>query len=334
MELVFIAFFCVIILSIRPVKNESGYNRELTDAIKGVAAIFIILHHFSWQVSNTGGLVVWFYREINLFAVGIFLLFSGFGLYKGIQSKHDCKKVIRYSLRIIFTYLFIFGIKILIDFAVGNIDYNVFFELFTLQMHPSNLWYIKGQLVCYILFVSGFLFFKKKKWMIAYIVSVMMIWIVIGITLGRQVINDAWYDTLLLFPIGIVLAIYEKQFVRLSKTYLVWMMFIITLITAIWVLIDKRWVYVMLSIWSVLMYLILTNYVYVKGKIWCFLGKHSLSIFIIHLVLIDYARKMKLNLANPIIILLIIGATVVFSCITDGVIHKLMDKIKSNRFIA
>lgn len=47
-------------------QNGGGYTRDTTDAIKGVSAILIILHHISWQAANANGIVIWFYREINL----------------------------------------------------------------------------------------------------------------------------------------------------------------------------------------------------------------------------------------------------------------------------
>ena len=141
--------------------QNGGYTRDTTDAIKGVSAILIILHHISWQAANANGIVIWFYREINLFAVGIFLLFSGYGLSKSIQTKHDCNKLLKYTTHILSTYLIVFLIKIVFDIANGRMTYNVFLNLITLQMYPSNLWYIKGQIFCYILLSIGIIAFVK-----------------------------------------------------------------------------------------------------------------------------------------------------------------------------
>lgn len=59
------------ILSLKPIFNNGGtYTREPTDSIKGVSAILIILHHFSWQAIDVRRPIVWFYREVNLFSVG------------------------------------------------------------------------------------------------------------------------------------------------------------------------------------------------------------------------------------------------------------------------
>lgn len=87
MKIIFVLCIVAIILSAKPTFNNGGgtYTRELTDSIKGVSAILIILHHFSWQVIDASGPIVWLYREANLFAVGCFLFFSGYGVAKNMS---------------------------------------------------------------------------------------------------------------------------------------------------------------------------------------------------------------------------------------------------------
>lgn len=59
-----------------------------------------------------------------MFAVGIFLLFSGYGLSKSIQTKHDCNKLLKYTTHILSTYLIVFLIKIVFDIANGRMTYS------------------------------------------------------------------------------------------------------------------------------------------------------------------------------------------------------------------
>ena len=220
--------------------QNGGYTRDTTDAIKGVSAILIILHHISWQAANANGIVIWFYREINLFAVGIFLLFSGYGLSKSIQTKHDCNKHLKYTTHILSTYLIVFLIKIVFDIANGRMTYNVFLNLITLQMYPSNLWYIKGQIFCYILFAIGIIAFGKCSKSIVFMISAISLWIYIGITLGRSIINDAWYDTLMLFPFGVLLAINEKAFIDITRKYPIAIIGVATLLSGLVIYIQKK----------------------------------------------------------------------------------------------
>lgn len=204
-------FFYRFIFDFVETSQRGDDTRDITDAIKGVAAILIILHHISWQVATASGVVIWFYREINLFAVGVFLLFSGYGLSKSIQTKHDCYKLLKYTTHILSTYLIVFSIKIIFDVANKRMTYNVILNLITLQMPRVTCWYIKGQIFCYILFSIGIMAFWKSSKSIVFMISVISLWIYIGITLGRSIINDAWYDTLMLFPFGVLLTINEKR---------------------------------------------------------------------------------------------------------------------------
>lgn len=314
-------------------QNGGGYTRDTTDAIKGVSAILIILHHISWQAANANGIVIWFYREINLFAVGIFLLFSGYGLSKSIQTKHDCNKLLKYTTHILSTYLIVFLIKIVFDIANGRMTYNVFLNLITLQMYPSNLWYIKGQIFCYILFAIGIMAFGKCTKSIVFMMSVISVWIYIGITMGRSVINDAWYDTLMLFPFGVLLAIDEKEFVDITKKHPIAIIGMATLLSGLVVFIQKSLLYVVVSIWSVLIYLVATSYIEITGNIWRTLGKHSLSVFLIHLVLIDYAKNKELNIANGLVIILIVILTVLLSIVIDKIVEAVMNHIDFERLL-
>lgn len=310
-----------------------GYTRDITDAIKGVAAILIILHHISWQVATASGVVIWFYREINLFAVGVFLLFSGYGLSKSIQTKHDCYKLLKYTTHILSTYLIVFSIKIIFDVANKRMTYNVILNLITLQMHPSDLWYIKGQIFCYILFSIGIMAFGKCSKSIVFMISVISLWIYIGITLGRSIINDAWYDTLMLFPFGVLLTINEKAFIDITRKYPIAIIGVATLLSGLVIYIQKSLVYVVVSIWSVLVYLVISSYIEVTGEIWKILGNHSLSVFLIHFVLIDYAKSKGLNIANGLVIALIVILTVLLSIVVDKLVKVVMNHINFERLL-
>ena len=94
------------------------------------------------------------------------------------------------------------GLRLYIEFAQA-VDYDVG----------------KGQIFCYILFAIGIMAFGKCSKSIVFMISVISLWIYIGITLGRSIINDAWYDTLMLFPFGVLLAINEKAFIDITKSH-------------------------------------------------------------------------------------------------------------------
>ena len=99
------------------------------------------------------------------------------------------------------------------------------------------------------------------------------------------------------------------------------------------VFIQKSLLYVVVSIWSVLIYLVVTSYIEITGKIWKTLGKHSLSVFLIHLVLIDYAKNKELNIANGLVIILIVILTVLLSIVIDKIVEAVMNHIDFERLL-
>ena len=90
----------------------------------------------------------------------------------------------------------------------------------------------------------------------------------------------------------------------------------------------------MVSIWSVLVYLVISSYIEVTGKIWKILGNHSLSVFLIHLVLIDYAKSKGLNIANGLVIVLIVILTVLLSIVVDKLVKVVMNHINFERLLS
>lgn len=62
---------------------------DKTKALRGIAAVGVILHHISQQAAyrETGNLT--FFSEIGIFFVSIFLFCSGYGLVKSLKSKDN-----------------------------------------------------------------------------------------------------------------------------------------------------------------------------------------------------------------------------------------------------
>ena len=106
-----------------------------------------------------------------------------------------------------------------------------------------------------------------------------------------------------------------------------------TLLSGLVIYIQKSLVYVVVSIWSVLVYLVISSYIEVTGEIWKILGNHSLSVFLIHFVLIYYAKSKGLNIANGLVIVLIVILTVLLSIVVDKLVKVVMNHINFERLL-
>lgn len=75
--------------------------------------------------------------------------------------------------------------------------------------------------------------------MISYMTGLILVWIGIGLALGRSIINDAWYDTLLLFPMGVMISINEVKFIDKAKRHPLLMSGVITIVATIIIIVQK-----------------------------------------------------------------------------------------------
>ena len=186
MNWIFVVFLLLILCSVKKVGRQGGeasvYTKPVSNSIKGVAAILIVLHHIAWKLEEAN-IIVWFYREINLFAVGIFLFFSGFGLVKSYEARGGIQgnSVIKYISRLLLSYFTVFLFKLLMDSCSIKIDYSIIKSVLTLQMPPSQLWYLKAQMVCYLLFIISGYFFKEDYHRMALAVfTPILLWTFVG----------------------------------------------------------------------------------------------------------------------------------------------------------
>ena len=314
MNWIFVVFLLLILCSVKKVGRQGGeasvYTKPVSNSIKGVAAILIVLHHIAWKLEEAN-IIVWFYREINLFAVGIFLFFSGFGLVKSYEA-----------------YFTVFLFKLLMDSGSIKIDYSIIKSVLTLQMPPSQLWYLKAQMVCYLLFIISGYFFKEDYHRMALAVfTPILLWTFVSLVLGRGYINMAWYNTLPCFPIGMIVAAEEGKISGIVKKRSVMAILSLTgmvlLLSSAFLFIAKDMIYLFLAVYSVLLYAIFLHFWAVQSTVWDFIGQHSLGIYLIHLLLLDIFQRCQLDVAKGVAVCFLLIGTLAFSVILDALVGKM-----------
>lgn len=314
MNWIFVVFLLLILCSVKKVGRQGGeasvYTKPVSNSIKGVAAILIVLHHIAWKLEEAN-IIVWFYREINLFAVGIFLFFSGFGLVKSYEA-----------------YFTVFLFKLLMDSCSIKIDYSIIKSVLTLQMPPSQLWYLKAQMVCYLLFIISGYFFKEDYHRMALAVfTPILLWTFVSLVLGRGYINMAWYNTLPCFPVGMIVAAEEGKISGIVKKRSVMAILSLTgmvlLLSSAFLFIAKDMIYLFLAVYSVLLYAIFLHFWAVQSTVWDFIGQHSLGIYLIHLLLLDIFQRCQLDVAKGVAVCFLLIGTLAFSVILDALVGKM-----------
>ncbi len=183
------------------------YKKEISAWFKGLAIIMVILSHYAEWWS-------WFYVEEGIsellrfgisrfgpYGVGIFFLFSGYGLAKSAGDKRIGVKFI--LKRIINVYIPYLVVVILITLLSGGFQtvsdvLSVFFG--------QNFWYMTVLFSLYLAFMAIWLLFVNKH-IRAVLIFVFTCWY--SNYLYRAGEQEFWYISNIVFVIGILLALYE-----------------------------------------------------------------------------------------------------------------------------
>lgn len=207
----FILFPMSIFVQIKRCKEKDVLlDKNDTDIIKGVAACLVILCH----------LVVELRREItlsfplNVFwltgAMGVLLFFfvSGYGIWKEYSPKKP--GMIFWRKRFLHMYLpciliqFVFALIKMVqrdNFELSDVLYETFFYA----------WFINAILIQYIVFFVAWLFARGRQ--NAVIVWDFLLNILVTIMFYILKFNARWYNSLWMFPIGMIIAYKERTII-------------------------------------------------------------------------------------------------------------------------
>ncbi len=212
------------------------FNQEWTDlrqskSLQGLAAVCIVCHHTSQQTCASwlaSGNIVHgldaFIRTGFLF-VAVFFFWSGFGLYKSFVNKPDYLKGF-FRRRIVpvwvpyavvcplFTLLriFLLGEKMSPLYLVTNLT--------GLTLGYTFGWYVQTIVIFYGLFAMAFGLCSDRKKAAGVIAAGVAVWTVTGLFVDHNdwfLRGEWWYNSVLLFPLGIITAQNEEKLFRFFK---------------------------------------------------------------------------------------------------------------------
>ena len=194
--------------------------------IQGLCSVAVMLHHLSQRIAfssqDPGALGA--FVNAGVFFVGLFFFFSGYGLFKSLQSKPD-------YLRSFFTRRIP---AVLIPLALTNIIYMVFemlraehydlsrflLGLVSWSMPNPHAWYIIELLMLYAAFWLAFRFIKNRKAALAALSAFVVVFVCVCVFRGHGsgwFRGEWWYNTTLLFPLGMYAAMYGKRLEEIAK---------------------------------------------------------------------------------------------------------------------
>ena len=219
--------------------NEEYTSLEQTRILRGVTALGVALHHMAqktcapWhpQIYMVHGLD--FFIPMGFMFVGVFFFCSGLGLYKSLKTKPDYLKGFfrRRILPIVIAYYLSEILYTVIRLAMGEkMDLKtVLWYLSGLHMSNFNAWYVIAIPFFYLAFWAAFRFCKKEGGAIFRVFLFTLGYTALGAFIDHQndwwMRGEWWYNSVILFPLGLLFGKYEKRVTAfLKKGYPFWLL--------------------------------------------------------------------------------------------------------------
>ena len=142
-----------------------------TNAIKGIMALAIVLHHLCRQFADSGKSEIWlkpFDSPMGWLLVSVFFFFSGYGLMVGYLHKSDylkdflLKRLPSVLFPLLTATLLYLPFQLILNKENLNITYLIDI-LIAKEFLVRNCWYVYSILIFYILFFVIFRLIKNTK---------------------------------------------------------------------------------------------------------------------------------------------------------------------------
>lgn len=294
MILVYVSIILILLYDIKIFKpNEYNLNPlslNNSNAMKGLSAIVVVLHHISQRLYNPGYLFL--FRYLGYLSVSLFFFYSGYGLMKSYESKCN--------------YLNDFWInrmpKIIIPFIISNIlfilihivlvgtkfsAYDIFTYILGIRLIDDYKWYIISIVIFYSSFYFLFKYYDRNK-------SIIGIFILItcyNFTCFLLKMGNWWYNTSYCFLIGIIFGAYYKYvFSFIRKKYIIVTLALLSIFILTFILqVTKENIFIssISSACFVLVCICLLTKFDIDNKIINLLGSISYEIYLVHRLILD-----------------------------------------------
>ena len=242
--------------------NEEYTSLGQTKVLLGIMTLGVALHHLSqkscapWHAPNVIVHGLDFFVDMGFLFVSVFLFCSGLGLYKSFRNKPDYLKGFcrRRILPIVIAFYLSEILHTVLRLAMGEkMDFTtVLWYLSGLHMANTNAWYVIVIPFFYLAFWAAFRFCRREGFAILWVFLFTLGYTVVGALIDHQddwwMRGEWWYNSILLFPLGLLFGKFEEKITRVAKKgYWFWLLLSFAAIVLLtlqsdW-LIGYRWGY-------------------------------------------------------------------------------------------
>ena len=211
---------------------EESWSLTQSNALRGVAALMIILHHMVQSITRYGDIKKGPVTEWNSFGIlftSIFFFFSGFGLYKSYKTKENylegflTKRLPKIVLPFLVTNI-IYIVTLYSEDRISEVR-HMFTSILGFTLINTNAWFIVVLIILYVAFYFCFIKSKTESGAFAKLLIFTIILILICLLLGHDNSNvnghwfmgEWWYNTTLIFMMGMYFARFETKIKAFMK---------------------------------------------------------------------------------------------------------------------
>lgn len=277
--------------------NENYLSHDRTDCIKGVFVLLVFLSHsrnylleYSEYLADPLNSIYNVIQEhLGQSIVVMFLFYSGFGVMESIKRKGNfyinsfpknrfAKTLFNFDVAVL---LFIF-----VDLCIGTLEnystLHIILSFTGWESVGNSNWYIFAVLIMYLITYTAFKIFNKQYTKALVLITVLTV-LYIGLL---ALVKDAWwFDTVLLYPLGMWYSSGKdkiENFVRKNNTnYFCLLIFIVAVFTVSHVFRKNIICYEISQVAFCAVILAVTMKINISNKILKFFGKHLFEFYIL-----------------------------------------------------
>ena len=224
--------FCGARLCRRGEWNEDYTGLQQTKILQGITALFISFHHMSQKTGAPWHAQRFIVHGLDVFVpmgymfVGVFLFCSGLGLYKSMKTKPGYlgKGFFRRRILPIIAAYYLsewlwLGLRLIMGEKPGTA--GILWYISGLWMANTNAWYAVVIPFFYAAFWAAFRLIKKEGRALTAVFLFAAAYTVLGAFIDHQNVwwmrGEWWYNSIILFPLGILFAKYEAGITKFFK---------------------------------------------------------------------------------------------------------------------
>ena len=333
--------------------HEDYLSLEKTNAIKGILAIIIVLHHLAVSLEDRMWLAP-FNKNAGWLTVAWFFFFSGFGLMYGLINKKDYLKgfLLKRLPSIIIPLLTATVIYVPVKLLLGTkMDGIYLLEVLKFnEFFVDNSWYVFALIVLYVGFFFVFRYLvgnktdnKKRMYIAITIFSIFVLLYEIGCLIFNG--QFMWSASCITMALGTLWAYKQNQILNIIKKYY-WLILIISVIgylggMAFMPIFNKVFGFYppefiaenIRCIFFVIIMTLITMKLSLANCITKYLGKISYEIYLIHGLYLLLLEKL-VGFNKVVYVLAVVILTIVTAVILSKINKLLLNgylKVLSNR---